>query len=265
MAYELYYWPEIQGRGEFVRLALEEAGARYVDVARARGHRRADEASSTARSRDALPFAPPFVVGRKRVVGADARTSSRFSRRATASCRRRAAGALEANQIQLTIADFVVEAHDTHHPIAASLYYEDQKTGGEAAGGVVRAASGCRSTSAGSRRCWRATRRSRGRWLVGAELTYADLSPFQVVEGLRYAFPKAMARAEGDYPNVVALHDRVAGAAADQGVSLERPPHPVQRARHLPPLPGARRIGSRARAREWQIAVVADAPYLRLA
>ena len=34
MRYELYYWPSIQGRGEFIRLTLEEAGADYVDVAR---------------------------------------------------------------------------------------------------------------------------------------------------------------------------------------------------------------------------------------
>ena len=34
MPYQLHYWPGIQGRGEFVRLALEAAGAQYVDVAR---------------------------------------------------------------------------------------------------------------------------------------------------------------------------------------------------------------------------------------
>ena len=46
--------------------------------------------------------------------------------------------------------------------------------------------------------------------LVGARLSYPDLSLFQMVAGLRYAFPRAMARLERRIPRVVALHDRVA-------------------------------------------------------
>ncbi|MNR19982.1 hypothetical protein D3C85_1368010 [compost metagenome] len=40
-------------------------------------------------------------------------------------------------------------------------------------------------------------------------LTYADLSLFQLVEGLQYAFPKAAARALAATPAVVKLHANI--------------------------------------------------------
>jgi glutathione S-transferase len=61
MAYELYYWPEIQGRGEFVRLALEEAGAEYVDVARHRGGVAAMQRLMDRAAAVHPPFAPPVL------------------------------------------------------------------------------------------------------------------------------------------------------------------------------------------------------------
>ena len=48
------------------------------------------------------------------------------------------------------------------------------------------------------------------RHLVGRRVSYSDLSLFQLVAGLRYAFPRAMARLEPHFPRVVALHDRIA-------------------------------------------------------
>lgn len=205
---ELYYWPGIQGRGEFVRLALEEAGARYVDVAR----ERKDGLAAMMRflegeERGALPFAPPFVRVGRTVVAQTANILAFLAPRLRLIPADPALRA-EAHQIQLTIADFVVEAHDVHHPLGAAFYYEDQKRESK------RRAAWFRDERIGKFLGWFETileRNPKGpKYLVGAKLTYADLSLFQMVEGLRYAFPKAMERVEGDCANVVALRDRVA-------------------------------------------------------
>ena len=127
MRYELYYWPTIQGRGEFVRLALEEAGADYVDVAR-RGKRGVPammkfiEGARIARP----PFAPPFLRAGKLVIGQTANILLYLGAR-HALAPTTEAGKLWVHQLQLTITDFVLEIHDTHHPLGPSLYYEDQK------------------------------------------------------------------------------------------------------------------------------------------
>jgi glutathione S-transferase len=206
MAYELYYWPTIQGRGEFVRLALEEAGAAYADVARERGVEALValwEAEDVARP----PFAPPFLRHGKRLMGQTAAILQYLGGRHGLAPKEEGAR-LWTHQLQLTIADLVNEAHDTHHPIGVDLYYEDQKR--EAA---LRA------------RHFRESRLPRflgwfeevlrrnprgGGHLVGARVTHADLSLFQVVEGLRYAFPAATKRATAKCPRVVALRDAVA-------------------------------------------------------
>ena len=207
MAYELYYWGEIEGRGEFVRLALEEAGAEYVDVARVKG---TGALMKTWESADAVTpsFAPPFLVHGKRTIGQSANILLYLGERHGLAPKAEA-GRLWTNQIQLTIADFVVEAHDVHHPLGAAFYYEDQKRESK------RRAVWFRDERIGKFLGWFETileRNPKGpKYLVGAKLTYADLSLFQMVEGLRYAFPKAMERVEGDCANVVALRDRVAG------------------------------------------------------
>lgn len=211
MRYELYYWPTIQGRGEFVRLALEEAGADYIDVARRSEHSgmgmpamlalldRADVAT--------LPFAPPFLKAGEQLIAQTANILLFLGPRLGLAPEDEA-GRLWVHQLQLTIADLVAEAHDTHHPIASSLYYKEQKP--EA---LRRAAdfTGARMPKfldyfeavLGRNPCGNA-------WLAGDALTYADLSLFQVIAGLRYAFPKTMQRLEPDYPLLIALHDRVA-------------------------------------------------------
>jgi glutathione S-transferase len=206
---ELYYWPGIPGRGEFVRLALEEAGAAYVDVAR----ERRNGLAAMMRFLDggepgALPFAPPFVRVGKVVVSQTAHVLAFLAPRLRLVPRDEALRA-EAQQIALTIADFVGEIHDTHHPIAGSLYYEDQKAAAKARARIFvgeRLAKYLGWLEAILGR----NQRSGGRWLVGAGRTYVDLSVLQVVDGLRYAFPNAMARAEPVCPRVVALRDRVA-------------------------------------------------------
>lgn len=210
MRYELYYWPSIQGRGEFIRLALEEAGADYVDVARLSGRGRgvaALERFLDARGVDTPPFAPPFLKAGDLVIGQTANILLYLGPRLGLAPRAEA-GRLWAHQLQLTVTDFLVEVHDSHHPIAGSLYYRQQK--------------------AESRRRARHFTRDRlpkflayfetvlernpaGRgFMAGRSLTYVDLSMFQLIEGLRYAFPKSLAKLERDIPGLLALHDKVA-------------------------------------------------------
>lgn len=210
MRYELFYWPEIQGRGEFVRLALEEGGADYVDVAR-RSERSGMGMDAMFRLMESetlsqLPFAPPFLRAGEQVIGQTANILLFLGPR-LGLVPEDEAGRLWVHQLQLTIADFVAEVHDTHHPIASSLYYEEQKE--EA---LRRAAD---FTSARMPKFFDyfevvLQRCPGGEWLAGGMLTYADLSLFQVVEGLRYAFPRTMKRLEPGYPAIVALHGRVA-------------------------------------------------------
>ncbi len=210
--YELFYWPGIQGRGEFVRLAFEAAGVKYVDVAR--------QPPGRGRGMPALmrlleepgpwltPLGPPALRHGKTLVAHTAAILQYLGPR-LGLVPRDEASRLRAHQIQLTITDLVAEVHGTHHPVAVSLYYEDQKAeAARCAEAFVRERipmflgyldGALDSNPAG-----------RGRWLVGRGLTYPDLSTFQVAAGLRYAFPNAMARHERRVPRLSELHDRVA-------------------------------------------------------
>jgi glutathione S-transferase len=207
MRYELYYWPSIQGRGEFVRLALEEAGADYVDVARKPGKR---GLPAMMRLLDGTrvkhpPFAPPFLKAGTLLIGQTANILFYLGARHGLAPRPEE-GRLWTHQLQLTIGDFLVEVHDTHHPIASGLYYEDQR-----AAAKRRTADFLKSRAPKFLHYFeRVLERGGGHYLLGRPLTYADLSLFQVAAGLRYAFPKAMRRLERKTPRVVALHDRVA-------------------------------------------------------
>jgi glutathione S-transferase len=207
MRYELYYWPGIQGRGEFVRLALEEAGADYVDVARRKGGMdkmfRLLEGAGTGQP----SFAPPFLRAGKVVIGQTANILLYLGARLRLAPAAEA-GRLWAHQLQLTIADLVVEAHDTHHPIASGLYYEDQRPEAKRRAADFLAERAPKYLGYFERVLQRNP--AGDKHLVGARLTYPDLSLFQIVEGLRYAFPRAMKRLEKKHPRVVALHDRVA-------------------------------------------------------
>jgi glutathione S-transferase len=206
---ELYYWAEIQGRGEFVRLLLEEAGADYVDVVRDRksgmtammGYLHGEEPGP-------LPFAAPFVVVGDTVVSQTANILEYLAPRFGLVPRDTAQRA-EASQIQLTIADLVGEVHDTHHPIAGSLYYKDQR-GAAKQGARIFLDERLPKFLNWLEHILQRNRGSGGRWLVGRNRTYVDLSAFQIVEGLRYAFPHAMTAIEPDVPRLIALRDRVA-------------------------------------------------------
>jgi glutathione S-transferase len=208
MRYELYYWPGIQGRGEFVRLALEEADADYVDVARKPG--KGGGVPALLRFLDGTrlkhpPFAPPFLKAGELVIGQTANILLYLGARHGLAPRGEAAR-LWTNQLQLTISDFVGEVHDTHHPIAGGLYYEDQR-----AAAKRRAADFLKNRAPKFLRYFeQLLERGGGHYLLGRSLSYPDLSLFQVADGLRYAFPNATRRLERKLPRVVALHDRVA-------------------------------------------------------
>lgn len=212
MKYELYYWPTIQGRGEFVRLALEEAGAEYVDVARGSEQAGAGVPAlmrildSNAIQRPA--FAPPFLKAGELLIGQTANILLYLgSRHGLAPDDE--AGRVWTHQLQLTFADLVQEVHDTHHPIAVSLYYEEQrKEARRRAGEFLKS----RATKYLAYFEHVLERNPEGdRHLVGASLTYCDLSLFQVIAGMRYAFPRAVAQYERDYRRVFDVYDRVAG------------------------------------------------------
>ncbi len=208
MPYELYYWPEIQGRGEFVRLALEQAGADYVDVARSEGddlpglmHFLQDKSVAEP------PFAPPYLRAGDLLIGQTAAIllflGDRHGLAPTDE-----AGRLWTHQLQLTIADLVVEVHDTHHPIGSGLYYEDQKP--EAKRRAADFLAHRLPKFLGYFEQVLARNPAGDAHLVGDKVTTADLSMFQMIAGLRYAFPRTMARIEPKHPRLVALHDLVA-------------------------------------------------------
>ena len=202
--YELYYWPEIQGRGEFVRLVLEDAGASYVDVAREPGGYEQIAAVLSGERDGVLPFAPPVLyAGPIAIAQTVAITSFLGERHGLAPRDER--GRLGALTIALTLADLVTEAHDTHHPTDVDRRYEAQK-----AAAKDRAAAFRRNRIPKFLGYLERNLERNGEVLVGSEVSYADLAAFQVVEGLSYAFPRAMARIRGDIPKLLALRDRVA-------------------------------------------------------
>jgi len=210
MRYELYYWPSIQGRGEFIRLALEEAAADYIDVVRTPERAGGGIAPMfdflAGGGTDHPPFAPPILKAGKRVIAQTSIILMFLGGRhklAPASDD----GRLWTHQLQLTMDDFLVEAHDVHHPLAKIFYYEDQRK--EALRRTENFKSERIPKFFGYMERVLTQNPSGSKHLVGARLTYADLSLFQIVEGMRYAFPNTMAHAEPDYPLVVALHARV--------------------------------------------------------
>jgi len=235
---ELYYWPGLQGRGEFVRLALEEADADYVDVARQpdgmAAMNRLLDGDETVRP----PFAPPFLRDGELLVAQTSAILLHLGGK-LGLAPDDAQGRLWTHQLQLTVADLVDEAHDTHHPIASSLYYDDQKE--EAA----RRAADFRDARIPKFLGWFEKVLARNPagpdHLVGDGATYADLSLFQVVDGLSYAFPKAMKRILSAMPNVKALHAAVAKRPRIQAylASDRRQPFNAQGVfRHYPELDG---------------------------
>jgi glutathione S-transferase len=203
MAYKLWYWPSIQGRGEFVRLALEAAEIAYEDCARTVGEEGllADLNDRTGRT----PFAPPYLELDGLVIAQVANILMYLGER-HGLAPSTMADRLWLNQLQLTIADLVAEVHNVHHPVAMVDYYDDQKP--EAA----RAAKQFREERLPKflGHFEDAAQANPGDWLIDHKWSYADTSLFQIVEGLRYMFPQRMKTLEPEYSNLVRIHDQVA-------------------------------------------------------
>ena len=206
MAYELYYGNTNQGRGEFVRLTLEEARAEYIDIARETGPGRGPEAMRRLMDDPSVKrptFAPPFLKDGDLVIGQTANILQYLGPRLGLAPESEG-DRLWTHQLQLTIADIVMEIQHTHHPIAHGLYYEDQKQESIAYSKHFLAERvpkflGYFERVLGGRE-----------HMVNDRLTYVDLSMLQLIEGLRFAFPNAMKRIEPKHPGLVALHDRIA-------------------------------------------------------
>jgi len=210
MVYELYYWPGIQGRGEFVRLALEEAGAKYIDVALVPEEQGGGvpammkflDGSKVARP----PFAPPFLKAGAKLIGQTANILLFLGPRLDLAPRGQSAR-LWVHQLQLTLADFVLEIHDTHHPLGGTLYYEEQKREARRRSREFLAQRLPKYLGYFERVLERNP--DSDRWMAGERLSYVDLSMAQVVAGLRYAFPRASGTALRSCPRLRALHDAV--------------------------------------------------------
>ncbi len=205
MRYQLFYWPEIQGRGEFVRLALEDAGASYDDVARKAGGMNRMLAMMDGGRDKRPPFAPPFLKAGKLVIAQVANILFYLGPRLKLAPRDEA-GRLWLHQLQLTVTDFVKETHDTHHPLGGELYYEDAKP--EAKRFTINFLGERAPKYLGYFET--VVKKSGGPYLLGRKATYGDLSMFQLIEGLRYAFPKTSKHIERNVPGVVDIRDRIA-------------------------------------------------------
>lgn len=203
MHYELYYWPGLQGRGEFVRLALEDAGAGYTDMAR-EGGSKVIQSFVDGEHDSALPFAPPFLKAGRQVVAQTA-CILHYLGPALGLVPNSEPRRLQALQLQMTIADLVAEVHDSHHPIAGGLYYDEQKSE------ALRRSKDLRSNRLPKflGHFEQVLERSGGLHPL-REHSYVDLSLFQLISGLEYAFPNAMRRLSANYPKLMALKQRVA-------------------------------------------------------
>jgi glutathione S-transferase len=236
MAYDLWYWPGIPGRGEFVRLALEAGEIPYHDRAIEAGKEGMEAiGSDIGRPRDTPPFAPPYLVSGTMTIGQTANILLYLGEK-HGLAPKGIAGRLWVNQCQLTIADMVAEAHDTHHPVASGAYYEDQKAEAKKRSADFRATRMPKFLEH-----FEDVLQRRGDWLAGATWSYADLSLFHLIEGLRFAFPKRMKTQEADLPGLVRLHGAVAeipGIAAYLK-SGRRQPFANGIFRHYPELDGA--------------------------
>jgi glutathione S-transferase len=205
MHYQLYYWPTIQGRGEFVRLALEDTGASYNDVARKAGG--ADRMMAIIQgTRDKHPpFAPPFLKAGKLVIAQVAEILFFLGPRLKLAPRAEA-DRLWLHQLQLTVTDFVKEIHDTHHPLGTAFYYEEAKPEAKRFSENFLAQRAPKYLGYFEK----VLKKSGGPYILGRRVSYTDLSLFQLIEGLRYAFPNAMKRFEREAARVVAVRDKIA-------------------------------------------------------
>jgi glutathione S-transferase len=206
MTYELYYWDGLQGRGEFIRLALEEAGADYIDVARTENGTKTMLRLMASKREPHIPFAPPFLKHGDLLISHVANILQYLGPRLGLVSEDEALRHV-AHGLQLTITDIVAEAHDTHHPISNSSYYEDQKDAAKA-----RATDFLKNRVPKYLGYFERVLQQNpegSSHILGKSLSYVDLSLFQLIEGLRYAFPRALKGYAHTYPALAKLHDHI--------------------------------------------------------
>lgn len=203
MAYKLWYWPGIQGRGEFVRLPLEAAGIDYQDCARALGAEALLEDMAARGGRG--PFAPPYLEIDGITIAQVADILLYLGDRHDLAPSN-IADRYWIHQLQLTIADLVAEVHAVHHPVDPGAYYDEQKTEARRSAAQFREERLPKFLA----HFEAASAANAGEWLIDGRWTYADTSLFQIVEGLRYMFPRRMAALEGECPGVIRIRDQVA-------------------------------------------------------
>jgi glutathione S-transferase len=204
--YTLIYWDGIQGRGEFVRLLFEDAGVPYVDLARRPEAEGGGNAAVVRRLRAAegFPALAPPILEVDGLVLAQTASICRFLAPRLGLVPGDEAARQHADQLMLTIADLVSEVHETHHPVAVSLYYEDQKDA------ALLRARYFREERLGKylRYFERVLQQQGGEHLLGVH-TYVDLALFQLLAGLEYAFPRAVRALRAETPGIFALAERV--------------------------------------------------------
>ena len=207
MIYELFYWPEIQGRGEFVRLVLEDLGVDYVDVCRAPGGMERLRELLQGNGAPLMSFAPPILHAGELWLSHTAAITS-FIAELHGLAPSFEQERLTARSLALTIADLATEAHDTHHPITSELHHEEQAGPARLRAEAFRTRRMPKFLRYLERTIERNDRLSGA--TAGGEITYVDLAAFQAVEGLKYAFPRAFARLVPELPRLLELHSRVA-------------------------------------------------------
>jgi glutathione S-transferase len=197
---QLWYWPDIPGRGEFIRLALEAAEVDYADMAREKG---AKAMLDDMASRSGIaPLAPPYIVDGDLCIGQTAHILAVLADRHGFG-----AGDLPTDlqliQLQLDVSDMVSEVHAVHHPISGALYYRDQMDAAYEAAQHFRGTRIPRYLD----HFERALAEQGGPFVLGEQWTHVDTSLFQLLEGLDYMFPNRMA--ELDYPRLALCREAV--------------------------------------------------------
>ena len=202
MSYQLWYWPSIPGRGEFVRLFMEAGELEYTDMAREQS---ADALVEDMHAREGIqPFAPPYLVDEDVTIGQTALILLYLSDKEGLGSGDLATD-LKLMQLQMDIADLVEEVHSTHHPVASSQYYADQMDAAYDKAEDFRANRIPKYLIHFDN----ALAASGGPFVLGEQWSHVDTSLFQVMEGLDYAFPRYMAEMQGSWPHLEALQAAV--------------------------------------------------------
>ena len=155
-----------------------------------------------------IPFAPPFLRDGGVIVSHAAAILLYPGRADRTRANRRRTGAYGRTRYR-AITDIVAEVYNSHHPIDADKWFHEQKDAAIARAAVFRRDRMPKYSFGWFERLLAANPAGVDH-LVGGFVTYADLSLFQLVEGLRFAFPLASERTLARLPRVTALHKAMA-------------------------------------------------------